>query len=184
MKAELGEDLDIEWRSFSLEQANSKEGDDWKSWEQGPEYESRGVPALRASEAARGQGVELHNNYVLALLKARHVDRADIRQQQTLVDVARDSGLDVERFESDLDDPRLLAQIGRDHETAAAEGVFGTPTYVFEDARPAFLKMFAPPEEQAMEVWQSFVGLARDVDLLGELKRPQPPWPKGLFDES
>ena len=184
MKAELGDGLAIDWRSFSLEQVNSKEGPDWKAWEQGPEYESRGMPALKASEAARRQGGELHRKFVLALLKARHADRADIREQGVLVDVARDTGLDIERFESDLDDPELLAQIGRDHETAAADGVFGTPTYVFEEGRPAFLKMFAPPEEQTMDVWENFVGLARNVHLLGELKRPQPPWPKGVFDES
>jgi len=56
VKEELGDELEITWRSFALEQVNSKEGDDWKAWEQGPDYESRGLLALCAGEASKSQG--------------------------------------------------------------------------------------------------------------------------------
>ena len=45
----MGDDLQIEWRSFALEQVNSKEGDGWKAWEQGSDYVSRGLWALRGT---------------------------------------------------------------------------------------------------------------------------------------
>jgi len=43
VKVELGDELEINWRSFALEQVNSKEGDDWKAWEQDSSYLSRGL---------------------------------------------------------------------------------------------------------------------------------------------
>ena len=182
VKSELGNNVNFDWRSFSLEQVNNRNDSGWKAWEQGPEYDSRGIPALHSSEAARHQGRELHNKYIVSLLEAKHVNRADIRQRTTLIKIAEDSCLDIEQFKQDLDDPELLTQIGRDHETAAELGIFGTPTYVFEKGKPAFLKMFAPAKEQSLEVWNIFVTLACEVETLGELKRPQPPWPKGIFN--
>ena len=184
MKSELGSGVEINWRSFALEQVNSKEPPEWKAWEQGPDYESRGLLALSAAEAARRQGDEVHWQFTLALLKARHIDRRDLRDRTVVVEVARESGLDMDRFERDLGDPEVLRQIGSDHEEGAAQGVFGTPTYVFEDAPPAFLKMYIPPEEQTTEAWEHVAGLARGLKFFGELKRPQPPWPRGVFEDS
>ena len=53
MKQEMGDDLDITYRSFALEQVNSKNGPEWKAWEQGPDYESRGLWALRGGIASQ-----------------------------------------------------------------------------------------------------------------------------------
>ena len=175
------EDIDIAWRSFSLEQQNSKEGDDWKVWEQGADYESRGMLAHRAGVAARNQDGDLPGEFVLALLKARHVDLVDLRERDVVLKVARDTGLDMERFEADLDSPETINTIAADHEEAAAEGIFGTPTYVFPDAKPAFLKMFAPEQEEAVGVWNGIRTLSESTIGFGELKRPQPPWPKNIF---
>ncbi len=184
VRKQLGSEAVLNWRSFVLEQANNKEAPEWKAWEQGEEYESRGLLPLRAGEAARRQGEDQHWKFVLNLLEAKHVDRADIREREAVLDAARASGLDVDRFEKDLDDPEVLRAVARDHETAAEQGVFGTPTFVFEGAAPAFLKMYTPPEDQTMEVWGHFAGLATGARFFGELKRPQPPWPKGVFDDS
>ncbi len=102
MREELGDELEITWRSFALEQVNSKEGDDWKAWEQGPDYESRGLLALCAGEASKGQGNKLHNVFFMKLLEARHVDRKDVRERDVSLEIARDSGLDMGSFEKDL----------------------------------------------------------------------------------
>ena len=48
VKEELGDNLQINWRSFALEQVNSEHGRDWKAWEQGTDYKSRGLWPLRA----------------------------------------------------------------------------------------------------------------------------------------
>ena len=181
VKEQLPE-LEVEWRSFSLEQQNSKEGPEWKAWEQGPEYESRGLLALRAGVASRAYGADVNWKYTLALLKARHDDKADIREMSVILDVAESVGIGRDDFESKINDPEMLATVAREHEQAAEQEIFGTPTYVFEGAKPAFLKMFAPPDENVMEAWNAISGIAAANIQFGELKRPQPPWPKGVFD--
>ena len=41
--------------------------------------------------------------------------------------------------------PDIAAAIGRDHESAVEQGIFGTPTFVFESGNTAFVKAFIPP---------------------------------------
>ena len=182
MKEELGDDLDINWRSFALEQINSKEGDDWKAWDQGPDYVSRGLWALRGGIAARAQGTEAHNAYMEKILHIKHVEREDIRSREAVIAVAGAAGLNVPDFTTVLDDPKSLQEIGEDHESAVELGVFGTPTFVFEDGTSAFLKMFTPPEGEAMGAFNDFMGIASGRKYFGELKRPQPPWPRDARD--
>ena len=84
------------------------------------------------------------------------------------------------RFEEGLDDPGLLENIARDHVEAVEEhGVFGTPTFLFENGTSAYLKAFIPPEDDSVDFFDHFVALFADRAYVGEIKRPQPPWPKG-----
>jgi predicted DsbA family dithiol-disulfide isomerase len=179
VKDAIGDDLQLEWRPFLLEQVNSKEGPDWKAWEQDDQYVSRGIWPHRGGIAARAQGEEAHRRYACAIWEAKHVERMDVRSRESVVDVARDAGLDMTQFEIDADDPGTLLRIGEEHEAAARQGVFGTPTMVFEDRSSAYLKMYAPPESESVEMFEHFLGLARFRMNFGELKRPQPPWPQG-----
>jgi predicted DsbA family dithiol-disulfide isomerase len=178
-----GDDLELNWRSFALEQVNARDEPGWKAWEQGPEYVSRGLVPLRGGVAARNQGEEAHFSYMFALLEAKHVEREDIRTREAVIEIAQSAGLDVPRFEDDIDDPATLEQVVRDHESAAEQGVFGTPTIVFEDGFAVFLKMYTPPENETMSAFEHFIGLARGRKYFGEMKRPQPPWPRGVFDD-
>jgi hypothetical protein len=182
VKNELGDDIEINWRSFALEQVNSKEGDDWKAWEQGDDYVSRGLWPLRGGIAARSLGTDAHNDYMEAILHAKHVEREDVRTRESVIDIASTAGLDVDAFTAVLDDPQSLAEIGVDHEAALEHGVFGTPTFVFEDGTAAFLKMFTPPEDESMSAFKDFMGIASGRKYFGELKRPQPPWPRDSRD--
>ena len=182
VKQVYGENLEITWKSFSLEQVNSKQGADWRVWEQPDGYASRSLLSLRAGEAARLQGTQSFERFHLALLTARHGDkgRVSLDQVEPLVAVARGAGLDVDRFQEDLDDQALLKNIARDHtEAVEVHGVFGTPTFVFEDGNAAYLKTFLPPREESIAFFEHFVALVANRPYLGELKRPQPPWPKG-----
>ena len=178
VKKELGDGLQINWRSFVLEQVNSEEGDDWKAWDQGSDYVSRGLWALRGGIAARAQGTEAHSAYMEKILHIKHVEREDIRTRDAVIAVGKTAGLDMSDFAAELDDPVTLQAIGEDHESALELGIFGTPTFVFEDGTSAFLKMFTPPEDEAMGAFSDFMGIASDRKYFGELKRPQPPWPR------
>ena len=174
-------EVNITWKNFPLEQVNSKEGPDWKLWEQPESYPSRGLLALRASEAARRQGDESFQRFHLALLNTRHVDRKRIDQRETLLDVARNVGLDMEKFQKDLEDPEALDRIEADYTEAREKyGVFGTPTIIPENGHAAFLKMMpAPAPEDALKVFDTvFNNVISDRPNIYEIKRPAPPPPE------
>ena len=184
VKQVYGKDLQITWKNFSLEQVNSKSGPEWKVWEQPDEYSSRSLVSLRAGEAARLQGQQAFERFHLALLTARHggSGRIALGDPGPLADLAGEVGLDAARLQEDLKDRALLANIGKDHtEAVSIHGAFGTPTFVFENGSSAYLKTFIPPEEDSVSFFEHFVGMMAHSTYVGELKRPQPPWPKGAL---
>ncbi|MER3437627.1 MAG: hypothetical protein C4346_08585 [Chloroflexota bacterium] len=173
----LGEGLIIRWRYFPLEQVNSAEGPDWKLWEQPSDFKSRSRDAFHAAIAARRQGEESFLRFHYALLDLKHIQGKDHGRRSTLVEAGELAELDMPRFLSDLEDRRLLAEIGRDYlEGREHFGVFGTPTFVFPNGAAAYLKMRpAPPAEEAMTVFQEFVHTVRDRSYVVEIKRPKRP---------
>jgi hypothetical protein len=180
-RAEPGR-LEITWKSFVLDQINSKKGSDWKLWEQDGAYEaSRSLLSLHAGESAKLQGRDAFERFHVALLIARHGGRrVSLNDRGALVEVAREVGLDVPGFEQGLDDRSLLENVARDHTEAVEEhGVFGTPTFLFENGTSAYLKSFVPPEDDSVDFFNHFVAIFADRAYVGEIKRPQPPWPKG-----
>lgn len=184
VKKVYGESLDITWKHFSLEQVNGRHGPDWKVWEQPDTHNGGSILSLRAGEAARLQGKQEFERFHLALLTARHGGngRIPLDQVEPLVSVASEVGLDVSLFRGSLSDRRLLRNIGRDHTQGAEEhGVFGTPTFVFDNGNAVYLKAFIPPPEDSVPAFEHFVALMAHRSYLGELKRPQPPWPKGAL---
>ena len=119
----------------------------------------------------------------MALLKARHEDRRNLEEEETVLDAARVAGLDLARFREDLADKQLLEDIARSHTKAVEEqGVFGVPTFVFPNGASTFLKTYAPPtNEEAKEMFGSLWKVMENFKYVGEMKRPQPPWPQGVF---
>ena len=173
--------LDITWRSFCLEQVNNKEGPEWKAWER-PLEETRGVLALRAGKAAVRQGTELFESFHMALLKARHEAAAQISDRGVLVKVAQETGLDLDTFERNLDDSVMASEVGSDHEAAREKGIFGTPTFVFPGGGTAYLKMLLLPDgADVLGLFRSLENIVEGNPFVGEIKRPQPPWPKNLL---
>lgn len=187
-KAENGDQLSVTWRHFLLNQINSDEDSDGKLWDQSENQQGNSMLAHRASEASRRQGPEVFENYHHALLRARHgveSRRIPLNDRDVLLDVAEKAGVDVKRLRSNLDDPSLLGIIAKDHTEATNQfGVFGTPTFLFASGLTVYLKMFIPPSGEAMDTFEHFIGLMSDRPYLGEVKRPQPPWPKGAVKPS
>jgi predicted DsbA family dithiol-disulfide isomerase len=178
VQEELGDHLEITWRSFSLEQANRTNRalePEWRVWEQPDDYPSRGLWPFRAAEAARNQSPAAYNRYRMALLRAKHEDQRDIADRKVLCDVAQEESLDLEQFEADLADRRLLERIGNDHTRAIQRfDVFGTPTLAFGPGQVAYVKMLPPPPaEEALSVFDAVRGLVADLPAVLEVKRPQ-----------
>ncbi len=163
--------LDIRWRYFSLTQVNSKD-EGWTVWDAPAEEKVRGRLAFKAAEAARRQ--DRFDAYHSALLRARHVDRLDIDDLKVIERVAEDSGLELERFRRDLDDPTIIQALARDHQYAVTtHGVFGTPTFVFPNGASAYIRLAeGSAAAGGLGLFDSLVAVAADEPGILEIKRP------------
>ena len=168
--------LKVNWRYFSLAQVNSK-NDGWTVWDAPDSEPVKGRLAFKAAEAARRQ--HRFDEFHTPLLQARHRDRLDIDELEVVERVAVESGLDLERFRSDVADPDILQALARDQRHAIAEhGVFGTPTFVFQDGASAYVRLSVPPEAaDSAKLFGDLVAVAAGEPRILEIKRPTKPSP-------
>ncbi len=174
IRAAVKEGLSIHWKTFSLDQQNSTEAPDFKMWEH-RDYPSRGVPALAAAKAAKNQGEELFLRFHLATYKAKHDRNRDIADRKVLRDIAKDAGLDVARFEKDMEKKKTWRAVGKDHmESRKKYEVFGVPTLVFNDRNPVFVKLKSLPKSQEARIslFEFIEDMGAKRPYLLELKRP------------
>lgn len=165
-------DLRIEWKDFSLEQVNAENKDTWKVWEQ-PEISSRSLSAFMGAEAARRQGNDAFERFHFNLFAKRHEQHEDL-DRDTVVQVAEECGLDMERFLADLDSDDITDSLARDHEGAVEKKVFGTPTIFFSEDASAYLRMMpASTGNDALQTYQDFRRFVVDRPNVAEIKRPE-----------
>ena len=165
--------LDVRWRYFSLTQVNAKvEG--FTIWG-AADSEARGRLAFKAAEAARRQ--DAFDSFHMAVLQARHEQRADIDDLAVIEQLAEVSGLDLARFREDMDDPNIVSALERDHRAAVAEyGVFGTPTFVFGPGKAVYVRLSEPPDAtDSVAVFDRVVSIAAEEPRILEIKRPVKP---------
>ena len=177
-----GNDIEVDWQPFSLAQINNKDGDN--VWDRADVQEGTDpiLLAHKAGLAVKRQGREAFEAYFMALLKARHEDKADLNDQAVIDAAGEKAGIDMGRFREDIVDPDLLNQLADSHTKAVEEyGAFGVPTFVFDNGNFAFLKMFIPPDEQSVEIYDNLMHSMSQFAHVGEFKRPQPPWPHGVI---
>ena len=174
VKEDTGHNLTVNWKYFSLEQVNSQQGSQWKIWDQPEDYPSRGLWAFRSAEAARRQGEVPFISFHIALLKAKHEQGRDIADINILAEVARRVGLEMSQFQKDLNDRILLAKLAQDHTFAVDTlGVFGTPTLVFPERKPVFLKLASPPPlSESLAVFDEIRHISEKRQYIMEIKRP------------
>ena len=77
---------------------------------------------------------------------------------------------------------QTMDSIIQDHLFAEKLVIFGTPTFYSDTLGVLFVKMFTPPKEESVEVFNHLLGVSENKKYLGEIKRPQPPWPRGAID--
>ena len=179
-----GENVEIDWQPFLLAQANNDKGQEDKIWKR-PEIidgTDNALLAHRAGLAAKRQGDEAFKGFFMALLRLRHEDKKDLTDPAVMQEAAENAGIDYARLTEDIADPVLLDDLAESHTKAVEEvGAFGVPTFVFPSGKSAFLKMFIPPDEQAVEIYESLFKTMSEFAHVGEIKRPQPPWPHGVI---
>jgi len=105
LRRRLGDRLTFEFRHFPIEQKHP-----------------HALQAAEAAEAAHAQGrfEEMHD---LLFANQKHLERDD------LVGYARRLGLDVERFERELDEHTHEPKVRADQKEAMQRGVAGTPSF-------------------------------------------------------
>lgn len=101
LQRELGDDLQIEWRYFSIEQVN-KAADAANVWEHANDGSSSTMRAFQGLHAAGKQGRDKYLAYMAALYNQRHVNKRNLGTQSILEETATQVGLDLEQFRTDL----------------------------------------------------------------------------------
>ena len=145
-------DLDISWKTFSLEQNNNPDNRDYKLWEH-PDKPSTGVRALAASKAVIKQGEQAFLRFHKALFTARHQEGKKIGKSQVIFEIAKECGIDVDQLEKDLNDKACWEAVGIDHEEARERhNIFGVPTLIFSKGRPVYIKLDAIPKSEAEQI--------------------------------
>ncbi len=170
-----GPRLQVTWKCFVLEEINKKQPPEWHVWDQPDDYPSRGLPAFRAAEAARRQGEEAYARMHWGLLEGRHQRRKDFREPADIESIARDAGLDMAQFRRDVADRSLLQRVAAEHtEAVTKHHLFGTPTFVFEQGGPIFVRIRAhETAAEAVRAFEMFRALFVAQANFDEVKRPQ-----------
>lgn len=178
------QDLYFEWRHFQLEEAKNTDGLNMKIWDKKDLTVTKSLLASVCAESAKLQGKILFERFHFELLNARHnsYPRLQLNDFNELLNIAIDVGLDKKKFINDFNNIQMLKNVEKDHNIAVEKyGVFGTPTLVFENNKSVFIKTFIPKNmKDSILFFDYLIKIFRDMPFVGELKRPQPPWPKGV----
>lgn len=149
-----GAALEVHWKSFTLvpeaepgrtfnahaaeawarARANAQvEGTTFTARLPGAPMPASSVPALEAAKCAANQGDTGFARYHLALLEAYFTASRDISQADVLIDLARETQLDVDRFTLDLASGRMRQGVLAEYLEAQALGVTSVPTVILAD---------------------------------------------------
>jgi predicted DsbA family dithiol-disulfide isomerase len=175
VKDELGDELEVNWRYFPLEQVNAVDPT-FKLWEQPNDGSSSSLRSFQGAHAAAKQGPEAAKKFNAALYKQRHVVGRNLSKQDVLEAAAAEAGLDLDQFRADLASDEVFGIIEDDYTTARSLGVFGTPTIVFENGEGAYLQVdYRNLPKDPVTFWNEFVTTVRDRPEVREIKRPKRP---------
>jgi predicted DsbA family dithiol-disulfide isomerase len=153
VEARYGDRVSVHWRAFPLipdrrpgRRATEKTGEGWSraAWEEpaarfvppavGADLPASSLPALTAVKCAERQGPDAFRKVHDRLFLAYFRDHLDIGRPDILWDLARESGLDMVRFQRDHAGGEAYEATLRDYaEGAAWFGVSAVPTVIFNE---------------------------------------------------
>jgi 2-hydroxychromene-2-carboxylate isomerase len=176
--------LVIDWRFFSVEEVNRKEGTP-------PMWERETAPswtALRIAAWLRRREMALCDAWYAACGRARHVEGHALDDPDLLRSLLGAIGAHANDYELALNDASTHQEVRSDHEHAIETyAIFGVPTLVFAATEglpskavfgPVVLR--GPLGAEALELWETTARYARTPGLY-ELKTPRlPGWHKAL----
>jgi predicted DsbA family dithiol-disulfide isomerase len=148
---EFRDDVTVTWRSFLLRPTPSVRSlekfraytESWRNpasqpdaarfriWSTDEPPPSHSIPPQIALKAAARQGA--FDSYHLAVMDAYFWENRNVTATETLIEVARNAGLDIGRFEADLNDVDLAREVLRDYDEAIERGISAVPTVLVDD---------------------------------------------------
>ena len=90
------------------------------------------LEAARATMWIKRHAPELTERFVVAAYRRTWVQAQDLARRETVLDVARELGVDPRALAIGLDDPRLKDEFRTAVTDAISRGVFGSPTVVVD----------------------------------------------------
>lgn len=167
-EARAARDLDVTWRVLSLSEINR--GDDPLADEH-----AQSDAVLRALVLARREaGNEAVDRLYLALGRARHERRENLKDEHVVQAALQEAGLDRALLARALDDPATDEEVRREHrEGVERYGAFGVPWLVLGDQPFGFygpVLSVVPTGAAAGELWDHASFLLAQPYLY-ELKR-------------
>lgn len=167
-----GDDLDITWRFFSLEDTNLEPGKK-HPWERAWSY---GWSQMRIGAWLRRQSQDAVDRWYLAVGEAFHDGGRPTQEPDVHREVLAEAGLDPAVLDEAIADPTTSDEVRADHDFATRElGGFGVPIMRFDDGGPPVfgpVVVPAPTGAEAVRLWDATL-LFRTFDGLWELKRPK-----------
>jgi predicted DsbA family dithiol-disulfide isomerase len=172
VEAERALGLDLEWKTFSLENVNlPQDASADELW--ATATERRGLIPAAAAKWIQTQDPTKLGDYVTTMFNARHVDKEKIGQPIVTARILASIGLDGDAIVDEITkESKWLEAARADHQEADELGIFGVPTFVFPGAAPAFTRLLEVTEgKRAVEIYEHVRTAANDPTI-HEIKRP------------
>jgi 2-hydroxychromene-2-carboxylate isomerase len=165
-------DLTINWRFFSLEEINRREGKK-HPWEREWSY---GWSLLRvAAHLGRSSGDDVDRWYE-ATGRALHEEGRKAHSPETAAELAAEIGLDPGVVAAAIDDDATHDAVLADHQRVVDAGGYGVPTLFFPEYDDHCLfgpVLINPPEgEAALRLWRAVTAWLEFPDVY-ELQQPK-----------
>ncbi|MCA9836848.1 MAG: DsbA family protein [Trueperaceae bacterium] len=170
-------ELNFDWKHYSLAQGNYRGEDDWQLWQDSLSKDDRaggkGLLPFLASYAARRQGDDF-TNFRLKMFKSYHDERKPYSLENILA-TAQEAGLELERFEQDLQSDAARASLAEEHSEAVARDISATPTFCFDSGAAAYFRFKSLPET-AHEASQFFLDYRKMLERYPDLETIRRPY--------
>jgi predicted DsbA family dithiol-disulfide isomerase len=165
-----GAGWDVEFLPFSLTQAHIEEGAT-PAWEDPSKAQE--LVAIEAGLVVRDQWPERFDAVHLALFTARHDEGRDLRSEDVVRDVLKQSGVEAGPVFEALATGEPREAFRKAHESAVAEhSVFGVPTFIRGDSA-VFVRVMTRPSgngQSSIDTIERVLGLLENHPELNEFK--------------
>jgi 2-hydroxychromene-2-carboxylate isomerase len=164
--------LTVNWRFFSLEEVNLREGKK-HPWEREWSY---GWSMMRIGAVLRRQSMDLLDRWYAVAGQALHVDGHRPHEPSVARHLLEQIGCDPAIVDESIADPTTHDEIKVEHQRVVDAGGFGVPTLFFPDGQCLFgpVLLDPPTGDAAVRLWEA-VTTWTEFPHLYELQRPKQP---------